>query len=150
MFVAIINKVSALGWLILLLLIQFKFLISPSLYSSQNILPEVYLLKFLQSFQLFDLILIILKKTSGSLPASIAQITGRLVVTWYFVEITTEHYAFAHMVTCWAIADLVKYLHYLFKNSVTKVLRYNLFIILYPIGVWGEMKVINDYIRRYA
>jgi hypothetical protein len=91
-----------------------------------------------------------MKKTSGSLPASIAQVIGRLAVTWYFLQTTTDICCFTHMATCWAIADLTKYLHYLFKNTLTTLFRYNLFIILYPLGVWGEMRVINDYIKRNA
>lgn len=30
------------------------------------------------------------------------------------------------------------------------IVRYNLFIVLYPVGVYAEMRVINDYIRRHA
>ena len=52
------------------------------------------------------------------------------------------------MVLMWSFADTNRYLYYIFKNETSAMLRYNLFIILYPIGVVGEMFVINDYIKR--
>jgi very-long-chain (3R)-3-hydroxyacyl-CoA dehydratase len=49
------------------------------------------------------------------------------------------------------MADVNRYLYYLFKNnSITGLLRYNSFLLLYPIGVLGEMLVINDYIKINA
>ena len=54
------------------------------------------------------------------------------------------------MALMWAIADCNRYIYYAFKNDLTAGLRYNLFIILYPAGVTGEMFVINDYIKRNA
>lgn len=54
------------------------------------------------------------------------------------------------MATMWCIADLTRYAHYLIKNNFTTMCRYNLFLVLYPAGVYGEMLVINDYIKRHA
>lgn len=54
------------------------------------------------------------------------------------------------MLTCWGLADITRYCYYLFKSDGMTILRYNLFIGLYPIGVYAEMRVINDYIRRHA
>jgi hypothetical protein len=36
----------------------------------------------------------------------------------------------------WAIADSVRYSYYLTKNEIIAFLRYNLFLILYPTGVY--------------
>ena len=54
------------------------------------------------------------------------------------------------MAICWSIADITRYCYYLIKVDGMVILHYNLFIILYPIGVYAEMRVINDYIRRHA
>jgi hypothetical protein len=54
------------------------------------------------------------------------------------------------MALCWAFADMIRYLYYLIKNLLMAVLRYNMFIFLYPLGVWGEMRIANDYIKRNA
>ena len=57
-------------------------------------------------------------------------------------------------VFCWAITEVVRYSFYTFKDSeILKILRYNLFLILYPLGVSGELLTIlhscqhiaNDY-----
>jgi hypothetical protein len=51
----------------------------------------------------------------------------------------------------WSLADINRYLYYLFKdNPLTGMLRYNSFILLYPFGVFGEIMVINDFIKRHA
>lgn len=50
----------------------------------------------------------------------------------------------------WSIADINRYLYYLFKNNaLTAFLRYNSFLVLYPIGGFAEMVVINNYIKRH-
>jgi very-long-chain (3R)-3-hydroxyacyl-CoA dehydratase len=54
------------------------------------------------------------------------------------------------MATMWSIADIVRNVYYINKSDTAAFLRYNLFIVLYPIGVYGEMRVINDYIKRHA
>lgn len=81
---------------------------------------------------------------------SVAQITGRLVVAWVFIETETSRKWFAFMVTCWAIADITRYTYYLIKNDGMIFVRYHLFFVLYPLGVYAEMKVINDYIKRHV
>jgi very-long-chain (3R)-3-hydroxyacyl-CoA dehydratase len=50
----------------------------------------------------------------------------------------------------WSIADINRYLYYIFKNnSITGFLRYNGFLVLYPLGGVAEMIVINNYIARH-
>lgn len=48
------------------------------------------------------------------------------------------------------MADTNRYMYYLFKNELTGFLRYNAFLVLYPLGVYSEMLAINDYIKRHA
>ena len=91
---------------------------------------------FIQGFQILDIVMVLIGKSKGSLFGSIAQITGRLVVAWYFIEPETNKNSFAAMVTMWAIADSVRYSYYLTKNEIIAFLRYNLFLILYPTGVY--------------
>jgi hypothetical protein len=62
-----------------------KFLQNPSQYSEHDIHIEIYLVKIMQCIQVFDIVLILAKKTKGSLPASIAQIIGRLTVALIFL-----------------------------------------------------------------
>ena len=41
-------------------------------------------------------------------------------------------------VIAWAIGDCCRYPYYQFKNGILGHIRYNAFIVLYPIGVLGE------------
>ena len=98
-----------------------------------------------------DIVLILIGKSKGSILGAFFQILGRMVVAWGFAETTSNPLRFATVAIVWALADCNRYLYYLFKNHpLTAALRYNSFIFLYPIGVLGEMLLINDYIYRHA
>lgn len=66
--------------------------------------------------QILDIILILLRKSKGSLIGSIAQATGRLIVALYFLEPETQRSAIMHMLIMWAIADCTRYAYHLVKN----------------------------------
>ena len=109
------------------------------------------MLRFIQTFQLMDIVLILIGKSKGSIMGAFFQILGRMVVAWGFVEPTSSNLKFATVAIIWALADCNRYLYYLFKNHpLTAALRYNSFLILYPIGVLGEMMLINDYLERHT
>ena len=97
---------------------------------------------------LIDIVLILVGMSKGSILGSIAQITGRLIVALYFLTPETDKLSFALMAIIWSIADINRYLYYITKNNITSFLRYNSFIILYPVGVYGEMRVINSFIKN--
>jgi very-long-chain (3R)-3-hydroxyacyl-CoA dehydratase len=57
---------------------------------------------------------------------------------------------FAGVVIVWSIADVNRYLYYLYKsNPITGFLRYNSFLILYPLGAVAETFCFSDYINRH-
>jgi hypothetical protein len=118
-------------------LLSFKFLENPTLFFMKDITQEVYLVKFIQVFQALEIVLIIAGKSKGSLPASIAQVSGRMLVGLVFLETSSDQYCVTHMAICWAIADFVRCLYYLTKSEGAMILRYSLFIVLYPLGVYG-------------
>ena len=96
------------------------------------------IVRAVQATQLFDILLILLKKTKGSLLASLAQTAGRIAVAYIFMTPETDQKIFALTVIAWSVADVNRYLYYLFpRNSATILLRYNSFIVLYPIGIYG-------------
>jgi hypothetical protein len=112
---------------------------------------DVHVLRFIQTFQVMDIVLILAGKSKGSILGAFFQIVGRLVVAWGFAEPTSSSLRFATVAIIWALADCNRYLYYLFKNHpLTAALRYNSFIALYPIGVLGEMMLINDFISRHT
>ena len=135
------------GWSFLLFHVGSQILLDPVAFRSADISLDVLVLVVVQAFQVCDLILILLGKSKGSLFGSFLQILGRNTVSAYFISTETNRIYFAIVVIIWAIADINRYIYYLFKTPITAFLRYNSFIVLYPVGVYGEMNVINDYIK---
>jgi hypothetical protein len=41
------------------------------------------------------------------------------------------------MTAMWSIGDILRYIYYLNKNEIAGLLRYNNFIIISPIGLYG-------------
>lgn len=51
----------------------------------------------------------------------------------------------------WSLAEIIRFSYYLFKNiSICKTLRYNAFMILYPVGILGELRLVNSYLHLYG
>lgn len=144
----IINALNLAGWAAVLFLVGYSLASDPKNYPKSDISDQVYLLKIVQSFMVVDIILILVGMSKGSILGSLAQITGRLIVALYYLTPETEHLSFALMAIIWSIADVNRYLYYVAKNSITTFLRYNSFLILYPIGIYAEMKVINSFIKN--
>jgi hypothetical protein len=59
----------------------------------------------------------------GSLLGSIAQIVGRLVVTWLYVSTDIAPTQMANVLIAWSLADANRYLYYLKKTPLTLWLR---------------------------
>ena len=92
-------------------------------------------IQVIQLFQITDILLILLGKSKGSLVGAFFQILGRNIVALIFMQPESHKLKFAAVVILWAIADINRYLYYLFKNnSITAFLRYNSFLVLYPLG----------------
>jgi hypothetical protein len=75
-----VNAINVLGWGAVIFLVASKFLINPTLFFNQDLSFEIKLVKYIQAFQVLDIVLILAGKSKGSLFGSIAQITGRLIV----------------------------------------------------------------------
>ena len=146
----VINLVNFVGWTFLLFHVAFHLFIDPISFKTTDITIDVYALAAIQLFQLLDILLILMGKSKGSLVGAFFQILGRLTVALYFVSPQTDRLSFAILIIMWGIADMNRYLYYLIKTRITAMLRYNGFIFLYPLGVYGEMRVINDYIKLNA
>lgn len=80
-----INVVNVIGWSSILALISYKFINNPYLFFNEDLTLEVGLIGLVQAFQILDILLILFGKSKGSLIGSIAQITGRMVVAWFFL-----------------------------------------------------------------
>jgi hypothetical protein len=147
----IVNIINLSGWAFLLAHVGVSLFLNRESFLSSDISLDVCVLQGIQLFQISDIILILLGMSKGSVFGAFMQILGRNVVSLLFISAESDKLRFATVVIIWAMADINRYLYYLFKkNPITGFLRYNSFIVLYPIGVYGEMLIINDFIKRNA
>jgi very-long-chain (3R)-3-hydroxyacyl-CoA dehydratase len=86
----------------------------------------------------------------SAVPTTFIQVMSRLIVLWGAVEIgsksVTSSWWFSQMVVAWSLSELVRYSYYLvglFKGkkipAVLTWLRYSAFLVLYPMGITGEI-----------
>ena len=146
----VVNVLSFSGWLFLVIHVGAQLFMDPVGFRIANISLDVLVLRIVQTFQLMDMLLILIGKSQGNIVAAFFQILGRMSVLWIYISEETDPLKFGIVVLMWSIADANRYLYYLFKHPILTVLRYNSFIILYPLGVYGEMMVMNDYLKRNA
>lgn len=79
---------------------------------------------------------------------TVAQVYSRLFVLWGGLELgtsdVTEGYFVTQMVIAWACSEIIRYSFYAFNllghvPSFVQWVRYSAFLILYPMGISGEM-----------
>jgi very-long-chain (3R)-3-hydroxyacyl-CoA dehydratase len=150
MITKIINLISLAGWVFLLVHVGMQLFLDPLAFRTANLDLDIQVLRIVQALQAFDILFILAGWSKGSLLGSLAQVSGRLVVTYVYVEQETDRLYFAIIIIMWSIADANRYLYYLFKTPITTFLRYNSFLVLYPIGAFGEVMVLNDYLKRHV
>lgn len=140
-YINIYNYLQTLLWLVGLIFMATTF-VAPNLTQYLN---KYYII--IQSIMFLDIIHAILKLVRGNIFATILQVGSRIYVVWMIVREQTEgpniwNYL---MYTAWSLAEIIRYQYYIRKPSegLLLFLRYNAFIILYPIGILtGELPLI--------
>ena len=101
------------------------------------------------------MLLSLIRWTQNSPAAVIPQILSRLFIVWVVfplvpspsatpigtVDTTLKSLPVINgTLVCWAVTEVIRYAFYTFKDmAVLKHLRYNLFLVLYPLGVSCEL-----------
>jgi hypothetical protein len=136
-----INLINFFGWSLTLISVTCSLLFSKidEIASQKFHVFALFLLKLIQTFQISDILLGF--ANTGSLPIlSIMQIFGRLFTTWGFMKLDNSFVLNFLIMFCWSLADSVRILYYMMKdNQLLGWLRYNLFIVNYPIGFGSEL-----------
>jgi len=78
------NIINFSGWLFLALHVGIPLFWDPKAFMNEDITLDVNVLRFIQTFQLTDILLILIGKSKGSIVGAFFQILGRMVVTWGF------------------------------------------------------------------
>ncbi len=80
----IVNIINFSGWLFLVFHVGIPLFWDPLSFSSIDISLDVHVLRLIQTFQIVDIILILIGKSKGSIVGSFFQILGRMIVAWGF------------------------------------------------------------------
>lgn len=72
-----------------------------------------------------------------------------MITALVFMEIMVGFSAMANVIIPWCIAEIIRFSYYQFgDNKILKFLRYNAFLVLYPVGIFGELRCVNYWITE--
>jgi len=110
----------------------------------------LYILKYTQIFQYFDVIFAFFRITKTNLYASLLQISGRVISVLIFYNDKTPRKIILLTIYAWGISEIIRFWSYLFKDKYfLQLLRYNFFIVLDPSAVIGELLAIEYHRVNY-
>jgi very-long-chain (3R)-3-hydroxyacyl-CoA dehydratase len=93
-----------------------------------------------QSFFLIEILNINMRKSNARFLPTVLQLLSRMFITWvifWYLGIVNRTYPV--ITSCWYTADLIRYLFYACRAPAIGFIRYNFFILAYPVGVSLEM-----------
>jgi len=76
--------------------------------------------------------------SKGKLLPKVLQWLGRNGVAWFILPLTSNLLLPMALIMMWAFGDIIRYRYYLNPGYLEGVLRYNVFIVLYPVGLTFE------------
>lgn len=71
-----------------------------------------------------------------------------VLVVWYFLEPTTDHFSFLFMAIVWSLWECVVKFNLLSSFRV-RDLYYNMFVVLHPVVAYSMLRIINDFHARH-
>jgi len=143
LIVTLYSSTQLLGWsYILYEILKYTF----NYHDARSLNKSLLALKIFQTLQLFDIVFALLKMTKSNIYASMLQVIARIINTFWLYHDSTPRTIILLTLYPWSISDIIRSLYYLFKDYYfIQFLRYNLFLILYPLGVTGEVLAIEYY-----
>ncbi|XP_041360875.1 very-long-chain (3R)-3-hydroxyacyl-CoA dehydratase 2-like [Gigantopelta aegis] len=141
------NVSQMLGWTILLIIGVSQFFMKGqnSVYKEVNAL-----LKIVQTAAILEIVHCAVGFVRSNVLLTAIQVYSRVFVVWaviHSVSIVQVNNGFLMLLLAWTVTEIIRYAFYFF-SLLGKVphflvwLRYTLFIVLYPLGVTGELLVI--------
>ncbi|XP_068091663.1 very-long-chain (3R)-3-hydroxyacyl-CoA dehydratase 1 isoform X1 [Hyperolius riggenbachi] len=153
------NIAMTAGWLVLAIAMT-RFYIEKGTY--RGLYKSIQkTLKFFQTFALLELVHCALGIVRTSVLVTGVQVSSRIFMVWFITNsiksIQNEESVLLFLVV-WTVTEITRYSYYTFKllNHLPyfiKWARYNLFIVLYPVGVAGELLTIYaalPFVRKTA
>eukprot|EP00866_Antonospora_locustae_P001542 jgi/Antlo1/1542/1303 len=97
-----------------------------------------------QTFFIVEIFNILVGASRSTYSPTLIQVMSRLYVVWVIAYMhSLQNVMLTVMLVCWNISDLIRYMFYLSHAGWLKKLRYNAFIVLYPLGISLEIYMIN-------
>jgi very-long-chain (3R)-3-hydroxyacyl-CoA dehydratase len=145
-----VNLFQFFGWTLTLNLILVHLFLKLSNNSNSDKILGVAILiaKITQTFGGLEILLALLKISSSSVFTTFTQFLSRMTVIFIFLSNNDTTSTICFFLIPWSVADATRSLYYVYKDSrLLGQLRYNLFLILYPIGCAGEVMLMEQRIR---
>lgn len=126
-------------------------LINTMLYYLTNEGKFILYVSLCQTFFLMEIVNIRTKFSKSTLIPTTLQLTSRLFIAWFICYMhDIMRLPFTIMSLSWFVSDGVRYLFYLTKSKYATALRYNMFIVLYPLGASLEVLLMGYVARQYT
>lgn len=159
LYLALFNSISFAGWAYY----AYELIRTWSIVHFSTTLPALSfvplpqilnVLRLVQSLALFEILHVVIGFVPGSIIMTAIQVFSRLFIVWvplFFVPIAAHPVGVAgfwFISFAWTLTELIRYPFYalnLFNACpcILTWLRYTLFLILYPMGVLGEMGIVH-------
>ena len=149
-YLFVYNVVSLLGWAYCLFFTLQSFAQGRSAGQLWEDIGVV--LTYTQSLAGMEILHSLFRFVRSPLLSTFIQVMSRVLIVWYYMvpaEACHHHWSLYLMVTSWCIIEVVRYTFYglliALNNKVERVphalfwLRYNLYNVLYPTGITGEL-----------
>jgi hypothetical protein len=139
------------GWALTLNLLLLHFFLKIINADNQGKIfnSTIFLLRFTQCVGVMELIFSYLRISSSSVFTTFLQLMSRLLVCIVFLSKNDSAATVSFFLIPWSIADSTRLLYYVYKESILLgKLRYNLFLILYPVGCVGEIRLMEQRINE--
>jgi very-long-chain (3R)-3-hydroxyacyl-CoA dehydratase len=100
---------------------------------------------------ILDVVHVVCKLVPGDPIATVLQVISRLYAVWVVLPSQPAVAKWNYILfTAWSLAEIIRYQYYLYREvSFLQFLRYNAFIVLYPLGVLtGEIPLIWEHYQN--
>ena len=140
---ALYNVINMCGWVHAL-----HIWVSGMLGSNIDYHELISTISVVQCFAIMEPLMILMGKVKSPLATALIQLASRLMFPMWFFKVvdhalidsnTPLHAALGIMCVAWSVTEIVRSVFYLTTFRVITILRYNLFVVLYPLGVFGEV-----------
>lgn len=97
-----------------------------------------------QSFFLVEIVNIAAGVSASTYIPTILQVSSRIFIIWAVCYLHgLNNVCVMIMYLTWGVSDLIRYMFYLLRMNWLKTVRYNAFLVLYPLGVCLEIYLTN-------